>query len=177
MRNPFINFWRCFQYFFLNSEVLWQKNYVYENCLYMWNKEIRSGCVWVCSPAVFRLRFSLISSWSHGCVKSKMLCPVNSTWNIEILYQKNSPQSSAGLRLDTMCSSCSDRAVFATHTHTVCSESYDSYKEQTNKRVCHLLKLQQKVITIHDEDQNTQLHFFCDFPTHCWRKRYLTQTQ
>lgn len=27
------------------------------------------------------LRFSRISSWSQGCVKSKILCPVNSTWN------------------------------------------------------------------------------------------------
>lgn len=27
----------------------------------------------------FRLRFSRISSWSHGWVKSKMLCPVSST--------------------------------------------------------------------------------------------------
>lgn len=27
----------------------------------------------------FRLRFSRISSWSQGWVKSKMLCPVNST--------------------------------------------------------------------------------------------------
>lgn len=31
-----------------------------------------------CWPAVFRLRLSLISSWSHGWVKSKMLWPVRS---------------------------------------------------------------------------------------------------
>lgn len=59
----------------------------------MWITDV---CVWdgvcVCWPAVFRLRFSLISSWSHGWVKSKMLWPVRSTWKIKTHNVTNKTQ-------------------------------------------------------------------------------------
>lgn len=46
----------------------------------------------------FRLRFSRISSWSHGWVKSKMLCPVSSTC-VEVRATHNQTKATESISL------------------------------------------------------------------------------
>lgn len=46
---------------------------------FLWLFQKQTGTFVFSLLPFFRLRFSRISSWSHGWVKSKMLCPVSST--------------------------------------------------------------------------------------------------